>query len=264
MGTRHAKPYILRGGSSTKLGQRDTPCALLNVVFPFVLSQVIQDSEIKHTPQELFDPHRSLIVSISAQSVAPSVGPATNSPFQTKSITTKPRDLLFWHDKQERDDTTLSPAFVEANYEVFKSLLRERRRQMRNEDLRTELEYFSEEYDEEREMKPRPTRDQEATPVLQVASSRIQRHRERVVEFEDALNREGSRVKRNTKGGRPLEQRVEENGPQGMNLPPLLAAHLGRRENGQPLPSSLTSVQGGRHPSTNTRGNLPPNCMLLS
>ncbi|GKG04948.1 hypothetical protein Tco_0315335, partial [Tanacetum coccineum] len=53
---------------------------------------------------------------------------------------------------------TISPAFVEANYEVLESLLRERRRQIRNKDLCTELEYFSEEYDKEREMEPRPAR----------------------------------------------------------------------------------------------------------
>ncbi|GJU40946.1 reverse transcriptase domain-containing protein [Tanacetum coccineum] len=51
---------------------------------------------------------------------------------------------------------TISPAFVEANYEILESLLRERRRPIHNEDLRTELEYFSEDYDEEREMEPRP------------------------------------------------------------------------------------------------------------
>ncbi|GJZ88267.1 hypothetical protein Tco_0660049 [Tanacetum coccineum] len=46
----------------------------------------------------------------------------------------------------------ISPAFVEANYEVLESLLREQRRQIHNEDLRTEQEYFSEDYDEEQEM----------------------------------------------------------------------------------------------------------------
>ncbi|GKE77382.1 hypothetical protein Tco_1543502, partial [Tanacetum coccineum] len=98
------------------------------------------------------------------------------------------------------------------------------------------------EYDEEREIEPRPTRAQETTTVPQVASLRIQRQRERVVELEDAPNREGSKIERNTEGGRPSERRVEDNGSQGMNLPPLLVAHLGRRENGQPLPSSLTSM----------------------
>nr|GEY39814.1 reverse transcriptase domain-containing protein [Tanacetum cinerariifolium] len=50
----------------------------------------------------------------------------------------------------------ISPSFVEYNYEVLESLLRERRKHMRNEDLRTELEYFSKEYDEEREMERGP------------------------------------------------------------------------------------------------------------
>ncbi|GKC44264.1 hypothetical protein Tco_1061986 [Tanacetum coccineum] len=57
----------------------------------------------------------------------------------------------------------ISPVFVEANYEIIESLLRERRKQIRNEDLRTELEYFSEEYDEEMEMEPRPVRAKETT-----------------------------------------------------------------------------------------------------
>ncbi|GKB80196.1 hypothetical protein Tco_0947091 [Tanacetum coccineum] len=150
MGTRHAKPYTLRGGSSTKLVQR-----------------LFKTRQSSIHPKNSSIPNRILIVSIFAQSVAPSVGPVTNSPVQTESITTKPRDILFWHDKRERDDTTprtfknapltnptttsnnleplISPAFVEANYEVLESLLRERRRQMHNEDLPTELEYFSEE-----------------------------------------------------------------------------------------------------------------------
>ncbi|GJY21832.1 hypothetical protein Tco_0394398 [Tanacetum coccineum] len=60
----------------------------------------------------------------------------------------------------------ISHAFVEANYEVLESFLRERRRQIRNKDLRTELEYFSEDYDEEREMEPRPEPNREATPTF--------------------------------------------------------------------------------------------------
>ncbi|GJU17422.1 hypothetical protein Tco_1145388 [Tanacetum coccineum] len=50
----------------------------------------------------------------------------------------------------------ISPTFMEANYETLESLLRDRRRQMRNNDLRTELEYFSEDYYEERVIEPRP------------------------------------------------------------------------------------------------------------
>ncbi|GKA53750.1 retrovirus-related pol polyprotein from transposon TNT 1-94 [Tanacetum coccineum] len=64
-------------------------------------------------------------------------------------------------------DPAISPTFVEVNYEVLESLLRERRWQIRNEDLYTKLEYYSEEYDEEIEMEPMPTRVRETTPVLQ-------------------------------------------------------------------------------------------------
>nr|GEU69159.1 putative reverse transcriptase domain-containing protein [Tanacetum cinerariifolium] len=167
-----------------------------------MFSHVIRYLAVKHSPQELFDPYRSLIVSIFAQFVVPSVGPTTISPIQTKSIAIKPRNLLFWHDKRERNDTTtdfstvtpipssnelspitvstfiarnfentlltnhvstsanldpmISSAFVEVNYEVLESLLRKQMRQKRNEYLRTELEYCSEEYNKEREMEPRP------------------------------------------------------------------------------------------------------------
>ncbi|GJZ64417.1 hypothetical protein Tco_0620838, partial [Tanacetum coccineum] len=137
-------------------------------------------------------------------------------------------------------------------------------KQIRNKDLRTKLEYFSEEYDEEREMEPRPVQIRENTSVLCMRSSRTRRQRERVVEFEDAPNRDEGRVERNSKGGRPSELGVDGNRSQGTNLPPLLAAHLRRSENSQPLQSSLTSVYGGHQPLTNIGGNLPPNDMHLS
>nr|GEX78651.1 alpha/beta hydrolases superfamily protein [Tanacetum cinerariifolium] len=43
-------------------------------------------------------------------------------------------------------DLVISPTFIEANYEVLESLLRDRRRQVRNEDLCAELDYYSEEF----------------------------------------------------------------------------------------------------------------------
>ncbi|GKC60170.1 hypothetical protein Tco_1087768 [Tanacetum coccineum] len=125
-------------------------------------------------------------------------------------------------------------------------------------------EYFIEEYDEEREMEPRPVRVRETTLVLRTRSPRARRQKERVVEFEDTLNRDGSRVERNYKGGRPSEHRVDDNKSQGMNLPPLLAAHLGRSENGQHLQSYLASAYDGHQPSTNIGGNPPPNDTHLS
>ncbi|GKB99145.1 hypothetical protein Tco_0985282 [Tanacetum coccineum] len=112
---------------------------------------------------------------------------------------------------------------------------RKRRRQKRNEDICTELEYFSEEYDEEREMEPRPVRNMETTLVLCTRSSRTRRQRERMVDFKDVPNQDGGRVERN------------------------FEAHLGRSKNGQPLQSSLTSVHGGPQPSINIGGSLPPN-----
>ncbi|GKC71510.1 hypothetical protein Tco_1117393 [Tanacetum coccineum] len=68
---------------------------------------------------------------------------------------------------------------------------------MHNKGLHTELEYFSKEYDEEREMEPRPARVRETTLVLRIESP-SRRQKERVVEFEDVPNREGDRVERNS------------------------------------------------------------------
>ncbi|GJZ16303.1 hypothetical protein Tco_0551980 [Tanacetum coccineum] len=90
------------------------------------------------------------------------------------------------------------------------------------------------------------------------------RHRERMVEFEDAPNRDEGRVEGNSEGERPSEQRAEDNTQQRVNLAPLLAAHLGSSESGQSLQSSLTLIHGGHQPSFNSGGNLPPNSMHLS
>ncbi|GJZ94652.1 hypothetical protein Tco_0666855 [Tanacetum coccineum] len=147
----------------------------------------------------------------------------------------------------------ISPAFVEANCEVLESLLRERRRQICNEDLRTELEYFSEDYDEEREMEPRPEPNREDTLTLRPRSPVVRRQRERIVGFEEAPNMEGSRRGRNAEGISPSEIEAEN---KGVNLPLLLAAHLGSNKSGQPLRSSLTSVQEGHQPSTNMGGGI--------
>ncbi|GKA47897.1 retrovirus-related pol polyprotein from transposon TNT 1-94 [Tanacetum coccineum] len=94
----------------------------------------------------------------------------------------------------------------------------------------------------------------ETTPPLRPRSPRVRRQRERLVGFEEAPNREGSRAGRNVEGSRPSEIEARENRNRGMNLPPLLTAHLGRNESGQPLQSSLTSVYVGHQPSTNIGG----------
>ncbi|GJW61306.1 reverse transcriptase domain-containing protein [Tanacetum coccineum] len=74
--------------------------------------------------------------------------------------------------------------------------------------------------------------DTEATPSLRPRSPEVRRQRKRVVGFEEAPNREGSRAGRNAEGSRPLEIEARENGNMGMNLPSLLAAHLGRKKSG--------------------------------
>ncbi|GJY32325.1 reverse transcriptase domain-containing protein [Tanacetum coccineum] len=91
------------------------------------------------------------------------------------------------------------------------------------------------------------------------ASPRDRKRRERVVGFEETQNRGESRVERNSEGGRPSEEASRGNGGQNANLPPLLAAHMGRSDNGQPLQSSLTSAYGGQALPKNIGGNLPPN-----
>ncbi|GJV25023.1 hypothetical protein Tco_1377718 [Tanacetum coccineum] len=88
----------------------------------------------------------------------------------------------------------------------------------------------SEDYDEEREMEPRPEPRMEATPTLWLRSPGIRRQRERVVGFKDAPNREENRRGRNVEGIRSLEIEARE----------------------------------GHHPLTNMGGNLPPNGTLLS
>ncbi|GJW69260.1 retrovirus-related pol polyprotein from transposon TNT 1-94 [Tanacetum coccineum] len=142
-------------------------------------------------------------------------------------------------------DPAISLAFVKANYEVLKSLLREHPRQMRSKDLYTKVEYYSEEYDEEREMEPRPTRVKETTPALRAESPRAQRQKGRVIKFEEAPNKDRSRVERESEGKRPLKRREVDNENRGVNLPLPLVAHLGRNENGQPLQSTLTSAYRG-------------------
>ncbi|GJX12075.1 hypothetical protein Tco_0201934 [Tanacetum coccineum] len=98
-------------------------------------------------------------------------GPNTNElqPIIAFAFTpTSPKNMSLTHraSTSTNPNPMTSPAFVEANHEILESLLRERQKQIRNADLRTELEYFSEEYDKEREKEPRPIRVRETTPVL--------------------------------------------------------------------------------------------------
>nr|GEU73135.1 putative transposable element [Tanacetum cinerariifolium] len=171
--------------------------------------------------------HRSLVVPTFAQSVAPFVGPQQLVTFKPSLVTVKITHHFFRHDKRERNYTTTGQTFVKANYEALESLLRDRRRQMCNNDLRTELG--------------------------------IRRWGERTVGFEGAQSRGESRVERNTEEGRTLKETPRGNGGQSVNLPSLLVAHLGSGENGQPLQSYLTSAYGGQVLPSNIGGNIPSN-----
>ncbi|GJU74872.1 hypothetical protein Tco_1266277 [Tanacetum coccineum] len=161
-------------------------------------------------------------LSFSTPPPIPNINTNERPPVTTTVFTaTTPGNTLFAYRVSTSTDPTpvISPAFVEANYEILESLLRDRRRQIRNEDLRTELEYFSKDYDEERKMEPRPERTREVTPPLRTRSPMVRRQRERVVGFEEASNREGSRTGRNTEGSRPSKAEAKENRRREMNLP---------------------------------------------
>nr|GEW20201.1 hypothetical protein [Tanacetum cinerariifolium] len=161
--------------------------------------------------------------------------PITINNLRIVSSGVKPSSIWLPVLESARQSPTPLAAFIKANYEALESLLRDRHRQMRNNDLRTKLEYFSEDYDEEQEMELTLELTRAATPPLRVASPRIHRQGERTVGFEGAQSRGESRVERNNEGGRPLKEAPIGNGGQGVNLPPLIASYLGRGENGKPL-----------------------------
>nr|GEU77460.1 reverse transcriptase domain-containing protein [Tanacetum cinerariifolium] len=145
----------------------------------------------------------------------------------TVFATTTPGNTPFAYRASTSTDHALmiSLAFVEAKNKIPESLFRGRQRQIYNEDLSTELEYFCEDY-EELKMELRPEQTRKVTPPLRTRSSKVRRQRERVVVFKEAPNRERSRFRRNIEGNRPSEARAKENERREMNLPPLLARNL--------------------------------------
>ncbi|GJR30255.1 hypothetical protein Tco_1106487 [Tanacetum coccineum] len=105
-------------------------------------------------------------------------------------------------------DPLISPSFVEANYE---------------------------EYDEEREIEPRPARDRDTTPVLQTGSPHAWRQRGRVIDLKMLC----TGIRAGLKGNPRVEGlRNEEH--------------------------EMVGVMEGHQPSTNSGGNLPPNSTHLS
>ncbi|GJW55936.1 hypothetical protein Tco_0100021 [Tanacetum coccineum] len=80
---------------------------------------------------------------------------------------------------------------------------------------------------EERKNGPRPELVRDATPPLRARVSRVHRSRKESW-FEKLKNRGESMVERNNEGGRPSKEASRGNGSQNVNLPPLLATHIGR------------------------------------
>lgn len=99
--------------------------------------------------------------------------------------------------------------------------------------MRRELEYSSDEYDEEMEIESRPSAPGVTHPILRIGSPTGRRTRRRSVGFEGVPERPPTRREGTvTEGSKGRSQRMEAS---EVNLPLLLAAHLGRIETGVPL-----------------------------
>jgi hypothetical protein len=116
--------------------------------------------------------------------------------------------------------------------------------------MRRELEYSSDEYDEEIEMEPRPSAPRTTHPVLRIGSPVGRRIGGRNVGFEGVPERTPTKREGTVAAGSNGRSRQRENTE--VNLPPLLAAHLGRTEVGIPLQPSHASGVGGNPCSYNT------------
>lgn len=183
-----------------------------------------------------------------------SLPPITASTFTTRSHPETTPNLRA--STSANPEPIISPAFVDANYEELESLPRARRRQVRNTEMRRELEYSSDEYDEEIEMEPRPSTSRANHPVLRTGSPASRKTNGRNVGFDGVPERTPTR-----RDGTIVEGsngRSQQRGNTEASLPPLLAAHLGRTEAGIPLQPSHASGVGGNPCSYNTGGSLPP------
>nr|GEX54508.1 hypothetical protein [Tanacetum cinerariifolium] len=107
----------------------------------------------------------------SAPPLIPNIGTSERLPMTTTvfATTTHENTPSAYRDfTSANSNPMISPTFVEANYEVLEYLLKERRRHIRNEHLRTGPGYFSEDYDEEQEMELRPEPNNKITLTLRL------------------------------------------------------------------------------------------------
>ncbi|GJX49241.1 hypothetical protein Tco_0276086 [Tanacetum coccineum] len=141
----------------------------------------------------------------------PSVGelpPITVSTFTVRTPENTP--LTNYASTSANPNPLISPAFIEANDEALKSLLKERRKQIRNEGLCTELDYYSEEYDEDKEMEPRHAHVRETNPALRTGTRVPEDKEEGLLNSKMLQTRMGAGLKGNPRveGLRNEEQKI--------------------------------------------------------
>ncbi|GJV04095.1 hypothetical protein Tco_1337664 [Tanacetum coccineum] len=162
------------------------------------------------------------------------------------ATTPENKPLAYRASTSTNHNPVISPAFVEANYETLEFLLRDRRRQMYNNDLRTELEYFSEDYNEEREMEPRPEPARPGKAGSKGAAKVEGLQKKHQEEMESSLT--------SAYGGQALPNNIRG------NLPPNAHELPSANSDGKPpIGGSFANLpQRGHIPSTFKNGNILP------
>nr|GEV72409.1 hypothetical protein [Tanacetum cinerariifolium]GEV73475.1 hypothetical protein [Tanacetum cinerariifolium] len=114
--------------------------------------------------------------------------------------------------------------------------------ELMDQKIRTLAEqYFSEDYDEEREIEPRPKPARAVTPPLRVASLMVHRRKERAVGLRK-LKTEGKAGSKKQRRWKAFGKNTKREWKSKCKPSLLLAVYIGRSENGKTLQSSLTSA----------------------
>ena len=105
-------------------------------------------------------------------------------------------------------------------------------------------------------MEPRPSIHRAHHPILRIGSPASRRVEGRSVGFKGVPERTPTRKEGTISEGSNGRSRQRENAE--VNLPPVLAAHVGRTEGGISLQPSHASGVGGNLGPVNTGGSFPP------
>ncbi|GJU68172.1 hypothetical protein Tco_1254431 [Tanacetum coccineum] len=92
----------------------------------------------------------------------------------------------------------ISPAYVEANFQMLESLMKDYRSQAQDEGLQRELEYYSKDYDEDIKAELRPLSNGQARLALRIGSPVIRMANRRTVAFEGITKRAPNEIGRTT------------------------------------------------------------------